>query len=299
MDELSYPRPSILSVVSNRISTCEWNENGVISMANENEYSENRCPSRDRLILKEHQVITSEFVRFFAGLNTNMIVLDAVCGDGFFLEILRNLGFESIYGLDTVVPDLEIARSKGLRVLEGGIYDLDLRDKLDVVLLCNNLEYMENPGLAIARVCDGLKEGGILYLITTAYDSDDGKSRRWFRRKVKENVDTNQRVFSMNSLFWLLESHQFKIENTFKQPSSSLTPQKRYFKEKQNVLVSIAARKKKLSKSANITSKSTLSEEKLEQEKTDAPFFQTEDEELIEKTVPASENDNKHGDDSV
>ena len=256
-------------------------------MVNRNEYSQKRCSSRDRLILKEHQLMTAEFVRYFSGLDTNLLVLDAGCSDGFFLEILRNLGFESIYGIDTVVSSLEIARNKGLRVVEGSIYDLDLRNKLDVVLLCHNLEYMENPGIAVARACDALREDGILYLISTAYDSDSGKSRGWFRRKkvedVKENVDSPQRVFSINGLLWLLESHQFRIENTFKQfDGSSTAERKRYFKGMQNQFVSIVARKKKSAKPAPITSRSvplaqTPKQEKIdEKDETNAPFFQTE-----------------------
>ena len=268
-------------------------------MANRNEHIQNRCSARDRLILNEYQVMTSELVKYFAGLDTNMLVLDAGCGDGFFLEILRNLGFKSIYGIDTIVSSLNIARNKGLRVIEGSIYDLDLRDKLDVVLLCNNLEYMENPGMAIARACDALKEDGILYLITTV--DDYGKSRRWFRRKkiekVREIGESHQRVFSMSSLLWLLETHQFKVEDTFKQPNSS--------KRKQSGLVSIVARKKKSAKRAAVTSRSVPSEQKQEEkidekEKTDAPFFQTEhaeDEEQTEKNVLESED--KDGDDAV
>lgn len=281
-------------------------------MVNQNEYVQKRCSSRDRLILKECQLMTAEFVRYFAGLNTNPLVLDAGCGDGFFLEILRNLGFESIYGIDTVVPSLEIAKSKGLRVVEGSIYELDLRNKLDVVLLCNNLEYMENPGVAIARACDALREDGILYLIATAYDSDPGKSRGWFRRKkvedVKENAGSPQRVFSINGLLWLLESHQFRIENTFKQSDSSAAERKRYLKGTQSGFVSIVARKKKSTKPASITSRSVPLEQKLKQEEidekeeTDAPFFQAEHTEHAEGEKAVTESDDKedkHGDDAV
>jgi len=275
-------------------------------MVNRNEYIQKRCPSRDRLILKEYQAMTAEFVRYFAGLDTNLLILDAGCGDGFFLEILRNLGFESIYGIDTVVSSLEIAKSKGLRVVEGSIYELDLRNKLDVVLLCNNLEYMENPGIAIARVCDALREDGILYLIATADDSDSGKSRGWSRRKkveeVKENVDSPQRVFTVNGLLWLLESHQFSIEHTFKQADSSAAERKRNLKGTQSGFVSIAARKKKSTKPAPITSRSVPAEQKAKQERldekeeTDAPFFQAErtehaaGEDAVEKAVTESDD---------
>ncbi|MFQ6041428.1 MAG: class I SAM-dependent methyltransferase [Candidatus Poribacteria bacterium] len=293
-------------------------------MTNGNKYIQERFSSRDRLTLKEHQLITSEFVKYFSGLDTDMLVLDAGCGDGFFLEILRNLGFESIYGIDTVVPLLETARKKGFQVVEGSIYDLDVRNRLDAVLLCNVLEYMENPGMAIARVCDALKDDGLLYLIVAVYDSDVGKSRRWFRRRnedefprtqgegvnsveeIKGSHDLPQRVFPMNGLLWLLESHQFKIEHTFKQADSGSTSHRRYFKGRRGGLISVVARKKSMSSHA-ITSKAAPLEQRSEpeetdeKEETDAPFFQnprSEYEDVDEKTVLESD-ENEHGDNNV
>ena len=72
-------------------------------MTNGNEYIQERCSSFDRLTLKEHQLIASEFVRYFSGWDTDVLVLDAGCGDGFVLEILRYVGFEPILGIDTIV----------------------------------------------------------------------------------------------------------------------------------------------------------------------------------------------------
>lgn len=291
-------------------------------MTNGNKYIQERFSSRDRLTLKEHQLITSEFVKYFSGLDTDMLVLDAGCGDGFFLEILRNLGFESIYGIDTVVPLLETARRKGFQVVEGSIYDLDVRNRLDAVLLCNVLESMENPGMAIARVCDALKDDGLLYLIVTVYDSDAGKSRRWFRRKnedeftsrtqgegvnsveeIKGSHDLPQRVFPMNGLLWLLESHQFKIEHTFKQSEGSSISPRRYFKGRQGGLVSVVAKKRPMDSNA-ITSKAAPLEQRSEpeetdkKEETDAPFFhnpRSEYEDREGRTVLESD-ENEHGD---
>jgi hypothetical protein len=165
---------------------------------------------------------------------------------------------------------------------------------------------MENPGMAIARACDALKEDGLLYLIVTVYDSDDDKSRRWFRRKnedeftrvdqveeIREGSDAPQRIFPMNGLLWLLESHQFKIEQTFKQSEGSSISPRRYFKGRKSGLVSVVA-KKRLANNDAITSKSGPLEQHYEpqetddQEETNAPFLQkprSEDEDLNGKTV--------------
>ncbi|MBC8462051.1 MAG: class I SAM-dependent methyltransferase [Deltaproteobacteria bacterium] len=189
-------------------------------MTDGDEYMEKRCSPRHRLVLTEHQQATIEFVEYFATVDTKSIVLDAGCGEGFFLEILRNLGFTSICGIDTDSSYVEQGREKGLRVVKGSVYNLDVRQELDVVLLCDILEHLENPGLAITRVYDSLKDGGIVYLIAPVYDTVK-KTKFWdklFRRskkdKPKGTLEDVKHVFSTENLVWLLESHQLSIERT-------------------------------------------------------------------------------------
>jgi len=221
---------------------------------NLNEYGERRCPSRNRLIFREHQLTTAEFVKYFAKQDAKLTVLDVGCGDGFFMEVLRNLGFESIYGIDVSLPLLEKAGRKGFRVVEGSVYDLTARGEVDVILLCDVLEHLENPGLAVTKIYDALKEGGILYLIVPVYDSLSNRLSRLFKRKKKihdarAHDRTHLHAFSTNALVWLLRSHQFDIEHTIhtanKLPGISSRTQQYTLGGRYGNWVSIVARKRK------------------------------------------------------
>ena len=221
---------------------------------NLNEYGEKRCPSRNRLIFREHQLTTSEFVKYFSRQDSRLTILDVGCGDGFFMEILRNLGFDSIYGIDVSQPLLEKSRRKGFRVVEGGVYDLTARGEVDVILLCDVLEHLENPGLAITKIYDALKEEGMLYLIVPVYDSISNRLGRLFKRKKKiyearEYDRTHLHAFSTNALIWLLKSHQFDIEQTVhtanKLPGISSKTQQYTLGGRYGNWVSIVAQKRK------------------------------------------------------
>ena len=221
---------------------------------NWNEYGEKRCPSRNRLIFKEHQLTAVEFVKYFSKLNTTLTVLDVGCGDGFFMEILRNLGFESIYGIDVSQPLLEKARRKGFHIVEGSVYDLTASGEVDVILLWDVLEHLENPGLAITKIYDVLKEEGILYLIVPVYDSISNRLGRLFKRKKKiqearAHDQTHLHAFSTNALIWLLKSHQFDIEQTIhtanKLPGISSKTQQYTLGGRYGNWVSIVAQKRK------------------------------------------------------
>jgi len=223
---------------------------------NGNEYGENRCSSRHRLTFREHQLTTAEFIEYFSELDTKQTVLDVGCGDGFFMEILRNLGFDLIYGIDVSQPLLATARRKGLRVVEGSVYDLTASGEVDVILLCDVLEHLENPGLAITKIYDALKEEGILYLIAPVYDSISNRLVRLFKRKkrIQEERERDQphlHALSTNTLVWLLKSHRFTIEKNVhtanRLPGISGKTQQYSFGGRHGNWVSIVARKRQFS----------------------------------------------------
>ncbi len=182
-------------------------------MNNANHDHRERCPARDRLILREHQLTAVEFVNYFASIDTRWSILDIGCADGFFLEILRNLGFQRIYGMDQDSECLDIARQKGLSVFEGSIYQLDAQGQIDAVLMIDMMEHLDNPGLAITKIYDALKGDGILYLITPVVEQLP--SRFWskvMKLWVRHKPDDEQGLSTTDSICWLLRSHQFEID---------------------------------------------------------------------------------------
>ncbi|NYZ75165.1 methyltransferase domain-containing protein, partial [Candidatus Micrarchaeota archaeon] len=55
-------------------------------------------------------------------------VLDAGCGSGFSLEILKEVGYNKIAGFDAVPALLKHARRKGFKVKEGDLRDIPFRN---------------------------------------------------------------------------------------------------------------------------------------------------------------------------
>jgi SAM-dependent methyltransferase len=165
-----------------------------------------RVSSRAKLILEEYKLQTDLFVRYFSGLNTDYVVLDVACGDGYHLEILRNLGFQSIYGIDTDEKMLDLAAEKGLNVRYGDLYELEIQGVFDVILMCDLLGHLEDPELALSRVHTALKESGILYLTVPVYESLAEKLARRKRRTHPGSMTSQQVIY-------LLEKSGFEPEH--------------------------------------------------------------------------------------
>ncbi len=188
-------------------------------MTDWNEYGSKRSPSRNRLLFKEHRLTTEKFIDYFRDLDVNFSVLDVGCGDGFWMEVLRNLGFRDLLGLDLSYSLLIRAKGKGLRVVQSNASCMGFRRKFDVVIMCDVLEHLPDVSEALSKVRDVLKSDGILYLMIPVYDSLSNRSQRLFHRKSKiqqaqDHDETHLHAFSKRELFLLLNSHHFLVERS-------------------------------------------------------------------------------------
>ncbi len=188
-------------------------------MTDWNEYGSKRSPSRNRLLFKEHRLTTEKFIDYFRDLDVNFSVLDVGCGDGFWMEVLRNLGFRDLLGLDLSYSLLIRAKGKGLRVVQSNASCMGFRRKFDVVIMCDVLEHLPDVPEALSKVRDVLKSDGILYLMIPVYDSLSNRSQRLFHRKSKiqqaqDHDETHLHAFSKRELFLLLNSHHFLVERS-------------------------------------------------------------------------------------
>ena len=180
------------------------------------EYGGKRSPSRNRLLFPEHKLTTAKFIEFFKNVDVNSSVLDAGCGDGFWLGILRDLGFSDLFGVDLSYPLLMRAKSKGLKVAQYNVLDMNFRCKFDVVLMCDVLEHLPDTTKALNNIQEALKENGTLYLIIPVYDSLSSRYQRFIHRKSKadearEHDETHIHAFSKQIITSLLESHHFQV----------------------------------------------------------------------------------------
>ncbi|MRR10881.1 class I SAM-dependent methyltransferase, partial [bacterium] len=168
-------------------------------------YGARRILSRNRLVFYHHRLVMEHFLSCFHRLPTDLRVLDVGCGDGFFLEHLRNLGFTDIRGIDASRPFVDICRSKGLQVGLGDVYDLKETGKCDAVLCCEVLEHLDDPGLALERMKGVLSDRGFIFATVPMAAS---LQQRWRRlahgetalEQLRRIDETHRHAFSVRRL---------------------------------------------------------------------------------------------------
>ena len=139
-------------------------------------YGQDRLLERNRLMFEHHQATVRVFTEYFATVDMDSRVLDCGCGGGFFLEILRNLGFDRIEGIDLSEPFVARAKKKNLQVTKASIFDLSDQSQFDHILCMELFEHLEQPPYAELR--SALRDDGCLYVSVPVYDSFQ---HRWER----------------------------------------------------------------------------------------------------------------------
>lgn len=99
----------------------------------------------------------------------NRRVLDIGCGEGVFLDLMRNLGWETM-GVEIGEESSRIAREKGLTVITGDLFSRDIENRaFDAVVMSHVLEHLDDPVASLERVRDLLKPRGLLMLSLPNY----------------------------------------------------------------------------------------------------------------------------------
>lgn len=98
-------------------------------------------------------------------------LLDVGCGNGDFLEVARQAGWQA-QGVDPDPVAAATARSRGFDVRVGGIDALqDQSGTFDMVTLCHVIEHVPDPPAVLASARSLLKPGGRLWIETPNLDS--------------------------------------------------------------------------------------------------------------------------------
>jgi len=155
------------------------------------EYAESRSAARNRWLLLHHQLVTEAFVDYVSKLPPDLRVLDAGCGNGFFMQLLRDLGFRDLHGIDLSEPWLDECRRKNLQVERRAIEDIDPDGEYDLVLAMDVLEHLAAPEEALERLRGCLADGGRIYMNVPVCDS---LQKRWQRRlRGLSRIDQSRR----------------------------------------------------------------------------------------------------------
>ena len=124
-------------------------------------------------------------LKWCRGLPADARVLDAGCGDGFHLELLRDFGQKnwSPEGVDADARAVAAAKRRGLAVRLGQLQSLGLdQNAYDMILLIMTIEHVADPRGLLQTVRGLLKPGGRVVVVTDNSASPDARlfgGRHW------------------------------------------------------------------------------------------------------------------------
>jgi 2-polyprenyl-3-methyl-5-hydroxy-6-metoxy-1,4-benzoquinol methylase len=118
-------------------------------------------------------------------LGADAYILDAGCGDGFHLKLLKKFGKATwkLEGIDIDKKAVEKGKQAGLLIHEGTVEEINLaEDRYNLVIMIMTIEHVENPAAVLQAVFRLLKKGGRIVIVTDNTGSLDFtffKKRHW------------------------------------------------------------------------------------------------------------------------
>lgn len=137
-------------------------------------------------------------------------LLDVGCGNGAYLEMLSELGWEC-WGTEISEQAAAWARKRGLNVRVGVLEDLDYpNESFDVITLWHVIEHLPQPLQTLQRIFELLKPGGMVLLGTPNVASTWSKlfGRYWDGLHIPFHLQ----LFSPKTISQLLTAAGFKIQ---------------------------------------------------------------------------------------
>ena len=128
-----------------------------------------------------------------AGVSSADSILDYGCGNGVFLDFLREKGFDDVEGYDPFVKQFKQKPAK----------------KYDVVVLNDVLEHVEEPGELLDTAAGYVRPGGILY--TGTADSDGVGSMKQLKKHIMRlHQPFHRKIINQKKLRELGKTRGFK-----------------------------------------------------------------------------------------
>ena len=95
------------------------------------------------------------------------VILDLGCGEGVTLEkICALFNGKRIIGMDINDENIVICRERGLPVIKGDIYHIDMLDEsVDCCILSEVIEHLDDPKLGFLEIKRVLRPGGMLIVV--------------------------------------------------------------------------------------------------------------------------------------
>ena len=158
-----------------------------------------------------HKILTEKIVKENIDpllLARNANILDIGCGPGYFLDNMRELGYDNLTGITLSVGDYNTCIKKGHKVKQHDMSFLPhdegfIDDSVDFIFLRHVLEHSPYPIFSLIEYNRVLKQGGRMYIETPAPDSD----------RLHEYGKNHYSVLGKTQIAALLKRTGFEVNN--------------------------------------------------------------------------------------
>ena len=97
-------------------------------------------------------------------VNKSVSILDIGTREGYFLDVLKENGFENIYAIDVFEEGIRQVKKRGYEAEVADAQCFNLNKKFDLIITMHSLEHCPEPAKVVNCIYDHLYDGGILYV---------------------------------------------------------------------------------------------------------------------------------------
>jgi 2-polyprenyl-3-methyl-5-hydroxy-6-metoxy-1,4-benzoquinol methylase len=156
------------------------------------------------ITLKRYSVLLDQFEPY----RKNNNIIDVGCGDGFFLQVAKEKGW-NVYGTEFTDRAMEICTRKGINMMKGELNEHNYAQGFfDIVTSFEVIEHINNPNIEIAKFNKILRTGGIAYVTTPNFNSISRNllKGQWNIIEYPEHLS----YYTKSTLTKLFKAHGFK-----------------------------------------------------------------------------------------
>lgn len=167
-----------------------------------------------KLIPYIKQTYSNYLSKFLPTITDDFRILDIGCGNGFFLEEAKRLGFKYVYGIEPSKKAVSKARKDIRKNIKIGIFQQKIFPKsyFNVVTCFQTLDHLIDPVICIKTTYEILKKGGIVYFIV---HNTEGLSVKLFKEKSAIFDIEHIYLFNKNTLKKIFYNQGFKKIKVF------------------------------------------------------------------------------------
>lgn len=112
----------------------------------------------------------NKYLPLLNSISRNSRILEIGCGDGKFLAFLKKNGFENTIGVDISGEQIELAKAKGLNVIQGDVLDFlkQREDTFDAIIAIDTIEHFTKSEVLMLfhHLAKSIKKDGLLIIQT-------------------------------------------------------------------------------------------------------------------------------------